>query len=105
MRPGASPTGPILPGGAPTITLPKATVQLQPPTQPLGTSFSPGSKMATVQSDDDDDNEPNEGLSNILSIVGFIAALAVLSFQLITANTWITARDNPTPGDWTQLMK
>ena len=60
--------------------------------------------MATVQTEDDEDAEPNEGLANMLSIVGFIAALAVLTFQLLTANTWITARDNPKPGDWTQLM-
>lgn len=60
--------------------------------------------MATVQTEADEDEVPNEGLANVLSIVGFIAALAVLSFQLIIANTWITARDNPKLGDWTQLM-
>jgi hypothetical protein len=85
------------------MALPKATVQLQPPTQPLGTSFSSPSQMATVQSDDDEEEGGNEGLANILSGVGLAAALIVLAFQLMTANLWINAPDNQTPGDWTQL--
>jgi hypothetical protein len=31
----------------------------------------------------------------------------VLTFQLMTANTWINAAENPdvpSPGDWSQLM-
>ena len=35
--------------GAPTMALPKATVQLQAPTQPLGTASSSPSQMATLQ--------------------------------------------------------
>jgi hypothetical protein len=84
------------------MALPKATVQLQAPTQPLGTSFSP-SQMATVQSDDEEDGEGNQGLANILSGVGLAAALVVLVVQLMTANVWISAEDNPRTGDWTQL--
>jgi hypothetical protein len=88
--------------GAPTMALPKATVQLQAPTQPLGTSFSSPSQMATVKADDEEE-EGNEGLANILSGVGLAAALVVLAFQLITANVWVSAEDNPRTGDWTQL--
>ena len=86
------------------MALPKATMQLQPPTQPLGTSFPP-SQVGTLQgADDDDDTEANEGIINILSIGGFIAALVILGFQLSTANTWIGAEDNARKGEWSQLM-
>jgi hypothetical protein len=98
---GAAPTKP---GGSPTIALPKATVPLQAPTQPLGTSFSSPSQAATLSLDDDDDGEENEGLLKVLSLVGFIAAVVVLSFQLMTASAWISAPDSENPGDWTKLM-
>ncbi len=101
--------GAKLPGGAgaPTMALPKATVQLQAPTQPLGTSFSTPSQMATLNTGDDEDDEGGggEGLANVLSIVGFVAALIVLAFQLVTAGTWIKAEDNPNAGQWSQLME
>lgn len=101
----SAPTGVIRPGGSPTMALPKATVQLQPPTAPLGTSFSSPSQMATLQADDDDDaGEANEGLAKILSGVGFAAALVVLAFQLMTASTWVGAEDNDKKGDWMQLL-
>lgn len=87
------------------MALPKATVQLQPPTQPLGTSI-PASQIGTLQAnDEDDDSEGNENITNILSIVGFIAALVVLGFQLMTANVWISAEDNARTGEWSQLME
>ena len=104
----SAPTGAIRPGGAgapPTMALPKATVQLQTPTAPLGTSFSSPSQMATMQADDDDDQEAGEGMASILSGVGLLAALVVLAFQLMTANTWIGADDNAKKGDWMQLME
>jgi len=97
-----------LPGaaGAPTMALPKATVQLQAPTQPLGTSFSTPSQMGTVKSEEEEEEEGGgEGLANVLSIVGFVAALVVLAFQLMTAGTWIKAEDNPNVGQWSQLME
>ena len=84
------------------MALPKATVQLQAPTQPLGTSFSSPSQMATAK-EDDEEEEGNEGLANILSGVGLAAALIVLAFQLMTASVWVSAEDNPRTGDWTQL--
>ncbi len=104
----SAPTGavkPGLPGTTQTMALPKATVQLQTPTAPLGTSFSSPSQMATMQSDDEDDEEAGEGLAKILSGVGFAAALAVLAFQLMTASSWIGAEDNPKKGDWMQLLE
>ena len=87
------------------MALPKATVQLQAPTQPLGTSSAPP-QFGTLQgSDEDEDEEGGEGIVNILSIVGFIAALVVLAFQLKTASIWVGADDNPKKGEWSQLME
>lgn len=101
-------TGALRPPGAagapPTIALPKATVQLQAPTKPLGTSFASPSQMATLQADDEDEAS-GDGLANILSGVGLAAALIVLAFQLMTANAWISAEDNPKKGDWTLLLE
>jgi hypothetical protein len=91
--------------GAPTIALPKATVQLQPPTQPLGTSF-PATQVGTLAAaEEEEETETNEGIINILSIVGFVAALVVLTLQLMTASTWINAEDNQNKGQWSQLME
>jgi len=115
-RPSASPTGLVKPPGAPTvplkapgtgaptIALPKATVQLQAPTQPLGTNFSTKPQAATFRSDDDEE-EASDGISKILSGVGFAAALAVLGFQLKTADVWIHAEDNKSPDGWMQLFQ
>ena len=98
-----APTGAIRPpGGLPSTALPKATVQLQPPTQPLGTTF-PSSHAPTLESDEDEEEEAGQGLVSILSGVGLAAALIVLAFQLMTAGTWINAEDNEKKGDWTQL--
>lgn len=94
--------GPAL-GGAPT--LPKATVQLQAPTQPLGTSFPTGSQAATLQVEDEEEENANEGVVNILAGVAFAAALAILAFQLMLANTWISAEDNLRKGEWSQLIE
>lgn len=102
----ASAGAPAKPAGAPTMALPKATVQLQAPTQPLGTSFSQPSQAATLATDDEEEESDNDGLANILSIVGFAAALIVLAFQLMTANVWISSPDSPTAGDgWMQLFQ
>ncbi len=61
--------------------------------------------MGTLASASDEEEETeNEGIVNILSIVGFIAAIVVLAFQLMTASTWISAEDNPRTGEWSQLM-
>ena len=98
-----APTGAIRPpGGLPSTALPKATVQLQPPTQSLGTTF-PSSQAPALESDEEEEEEAGQGLVSILSGVGFAAALIVLAFQLMTAGTWINAEDNEKKGDWTQL--
>jgi hypothetical protein len=84
------------------MALPKATVQLQAPTQPIGTTFPP-SQAPTFASDEDEEEEAGQGLANILSGVGLAAALIILVFQLMTAGTWINAEDNEKKGEWTQL--
>ncbi len=101
----AVPTGAMRPpgtGGLPTMALPKATVQLQPPTKALGTTFSPSQAM-TVQADEEEEEAAGQGLVTILSGVGLAAAIVVLVFQVMTASTWINAEDNDNKGDWTQL--
>ncbi|MFD0892700.1 hypothetical protein KBB96_14850 [Luteolibacter ambystomatis] len=115
--PGPAPTIPLRPAGSPTlpgagapaagqtVALPKATVQLQAPTQPLGSSPRPTfGQTATLAGDDEEESAGGEGIANALSVVGFIAALAVLAFQLMIANTWIGAKDNPEQGSWGQLF-
>jgi len=58
--------------------------------------------MAAADEDEEEDGE--DGIINVLSIVGFVAALLVLTFQLMTANVWISVEDNPRAGEWSQLM-
>lgn len=101
MRP-ATPTAPLTPAGV-TPTLPKATVQLQPPTAPLGAT-SP-SLAPSLQIEDEEEVDPQAGLLNILSGVGLAAALVVLVLQLMTANVWVSAEDNPKTGEWSQLIE
>lgn len=101
MRP-ATPTAPLTPAGA-APTLPKATVQLQSPTAPLGAT-SP-SLAPSLQIEDEEEVDPQEGLLNILSGVGLAAALVVLALQLMCANVWISAEDNPKTGEWSQIIE
>lgn len=70
-------------GGTPanTVSLPKATVQLQPPTQPLGTAGPSLGAAATIRATDDEEEEGSDTVSTILSVLGFLAAAAVLVFQ------------------------
>lgn len=86
------------------MALPKATVQLQKPTQPLMPTGAAATGTAAA-ADEEEESTENEGIINILSIVGFAAALVVLAFQLMTANVWISAEDNPSKGQWSQLMQ
>jgi hypothetical protein len=60
---------------------------------------------ASLQVEDDDETDPQEGLVNILSGVGLAAALIVLVLQLMCANVWISAEDNPKTGEWLQLAE
>lgn len=101
----ATPTGAVKPpgsSGVSTMALPKATVQFQPPTQPLGTTF-PTSQPSTLVTEQEEEEEVEQGLTKILSGVGLAAALIIMVFQLMTAGTWINAVDNGKKGDWTQL--
>lgn len=92
---------PTAPAGGATVALPKATVQLQPPTSPLTAGGLPSQGAATLSVSQDEEEEGQEsGLVNILSIVGFAAALVVLYLQISTANTWIQAEDNPNKDSW-----
>jgi hypothetical protein len=100
----AAPTSALTPGVV-TPTLPKATVQLQAPTKPLGTSFPTSSQVATFKVEDEDEAEPDTLIVRILSGLGFAAALAVLGIQLQIADIWISVEGNPNMGDWTQLFK
>jgi hypothetical protein len=76
--------------GGPTVSLPKATVQLQPPTQPLGTAGPSLSQAATIRTSDEEEEAGNSTVVNVLSILGFLASAAVLVFQFQTLNLWGT---------------
>lgn len=82
-------TAPLgVPGGQ-TVSLPKATVQLQPPTQPLGTSGPSLTQAATIRtSDDEEESAGVSTISNILSILGFLGAAAVVVLQSMTISLW-----------------
>jgi hypothetical protein len=57
-----------------------------------------------MKMDDDDEEEVSETPANIAAGVALAAALLVLAFQFLIANTWINADDNPKKGDWSQLL-
>lgn len=102
----ATSTAPIKPaspgGGSPT--LPKATVQLQPPTSPIG-AVSPSQAATLRVEDDDEDVEPHEGLIKVLAGVGFAAAVLLFVLQIMLAGTWVNSEDNPRKGDWSQIIE
>jgi hypothetical protein len=97
------------PGGATGApSLPKATVQLQAPTQPLSAATASASQMATLKMDEEEEDESGaSGLLKFLSVVGFIAACVVLYFQYDISNTWINASDREATikGDFMQLFE
>jgi hypothetical protein len=76
-----------LPGN--TVALPKATVQLAPPTQPMITGSVSATQMATIQAEDDED-AGSDTMSTVLSIFGFLAACGVIAFQIMTYKIWAT---------------
>ena len=100
LSPGITPP---LPGAMPT--LPKATVQLQPPTQPIGTVAPSLTQAATLKVEEDQEDGGATGtLLKVLSGLGLAAALALLAFQLMLADVWISVDDNPNPGVWSQIF-
>ncbi|WP_411845073.1 hypothetical protein AAFN60_14455 [Roseibacillus persicicus] len=83
-----------LTGGPGTAQLPKATVPLggtQALGQPTGLQTTPGTIGGF---DDDDEEEENATLTSVLAILALVAAIAALTFQFLTAKTWV---DNTTP--------
>ena len=100
-----APTSALRPSGAATPTLPKATVQLQVPTQPLGATFPTSSQVAMFKVEEEVEEEPYTLAVKILSGLGFATAIAVLAMQLMISNIWISVEDNPKVGDWAQLIE
>jgi len=95
-----------LPGGAPTVSLPKATVALNPPTKPLSPTSAAATKRPTLSAVVDGEDESGaETFTKILAGVGLVAALVVLGLQLKVADIWIGAEDADSPGDWSQLLE
>ena len=98
-----------LPGGAPTVSLPKATVALNPPTKPLSPTSAAATQKPTLSRMEDGENGEDETgadtFGKILAGVGLVAALIVLGLQLKVANIWIGAEDAESPGDWSQLIE
>lgn len=101
-----------LPGGggqgkSPT-SLPKATVALNPPTQPLTANADPAAPGQPTTANNSYASEEDESgattFTNILAGVGLAAAIIVLSLQLSMASTWISAEDNENQGEWSQLL-
>jgi hypothetical protein len=107
LMPGTPATKPLTPGTLPTATLPKATVSLQPPTQPLGagTGRSTPSQAPTLAIADDDEAESGSGVVKGLAIVGFVAACGLLALQLMISDIWINAKDNDSVSGWMQLLE
>ncbi|MFZ9937004.1 MAG: hypothetical protein ACO3JG_08060 [Luteolibacter sp.] len=100
------PTSPALKPAGAAPTLPKATVQLQAPTAPIGAVASP-SQAATFRIEDDDEEggERHEGLLKVLSGLGLAAAVLLFIFQISLAGVWINSEDNPRKGDWSQIIE
>ncbi len=77
-------------------------MQLQTPTVPLGTSFAGTSQMVSTPAEDEEESD-NSALVTVFSGLGLAAAVVVLAFQLMTANTWISAPENEGKG-WSMLL-
>ncbi len=98
----SSATGPLRPGGSPT--LPKATVQLQIPGQAQST-LPPPSMASTFKAEEPEEQEPQSKGVLMLAGASLAAAVILLLCQLMLANSWISAEDNPKAADgWSQLF-
>ena len=95
-----------LPGGAPTVSLPKATVALNPPTKPLSPTSAAATQKPTLSTMEEPEDETGAGtFSKILAGVGLVAAIVVLSLQLKISSIWIGAEDNDRKDDWSLLLE
>jgi hypothetical protein len=95
-----------LPGGASTVSLPKATVALSPPTKPLSpTSVAATQKPTLSTMEEPEDETGAETFSKILAGVGLVAAIVVLSLQLKISSIWIGVEDNERKDDWSLLLE
>lgn len=56
------------------------------------------SQAATIRTEDDEEEAGVDTVAVILSILGFVAAIAVLGFQIMTANIWVE-------GEWDRLIQ
>jgi len=56
------------------------------------------SQAATIRTADDEEEATVDTVSVVLSILGFVAAIAVLGFQIMTANIWVE-------GEWDRLIQ
>lgn len=92
-------------GGSPTVSLPKATVALSPPTKPLSPTSAAATQKPTLSTveEEAEDETGADTFTKILAGVGLAAALIVLGVQLKVASIWIGAEDNETQG-WFQLL-
>jgi hypothetical protein len=122
-----TPTAPASPF-AQTASLPKATVSLNPPTQPLspmgsatrplslgGTATKPLSPSASAATtirhatlsavETEVDETGASTFIKILSGVGFVAACVVLGLQLKMSDIWINDEDFDMKGDWMAIFE
>ena len=91
--------------GAPTVSLPKATVALSPPTKPLSPSSTAATQKPILSTIEDAEDETGVAtFSKILAGVGLAAALVVLGLQLMVSSIWIGAENNERKGEWSLLL-
>jgi hypothetical protein len=97
-------TQPLSPLGAPTIPLPTAGSA----TRPLSPSASAATTIrnATLSAADAEVDETGATtFVKILAGVGLVAAIVVLSLQLKMSHIWLNAEDFEYPGDWMQILE
>lgn len=83
-------------------TLPKATVQLPQPTQPLtslgGDATTPQSASFRIRPDPQKEQVPT--IHKVLSGLGLAASILLLVIQISVSNAWVKATDNTSPDGW-----